>query len=501
MSPFISLLLKERIALLKRGGLLNLLVRSLGVLTIGLLVAPSGLGLAMLASRTPDKALYSALVGATAVAMFGFWLIGGIVFMAPLTLRIEVQAARALPISFRSLYAVGLLWGLGGLWLLYLAPPLVWFALHRGPLAFLAIACFAIVCGRLVSITTGTTVSLTHGWRRPVLLVLVFTLGTFLLFALLYHRVHLDAATLVRWDLLQRLRFTPPGALARALTGRSWESLGVLLLWLGILVFVDYRVQRHRLFGAGSAQGIHGSSSRALRLATRCGSGPALLVREGVLLLRLRPFRMVTLFGVAYFAVYPLMMPREEVTVVFAALLAAMPFIFLHPAAGNLLGIDCRSARNLALPVGGPELVQAKGWAVITLALALDGEFLATLALTGKFPGSPGFLLAFVLGLGATVLGSGTLFSTLMPHPVDLRRQYSVGNDAGSTLTFLSIGLWIGASVLLARFSWRTPAEWTLALAACAVHRYVSVPLISRSFEHRREWILDRLTRLGSTVS
>lgn len=450
------------------------------------------------------------------------WLAFAIVGRFEMTRHFDFRRLLALPVQFRTLYALRVLAGLSGLWIAVFGPTLLYLLVVRtaglpsAALALLATAALVVLLGRLVALVLLKLDDLNASWMTTAA-CLVLALAAVLAAEPVMKDRALDLTEQPVSELIaDRVRESPvlaaagylPGGLVAAIFesprdfGANLARLSALWLVAAGCMLVEYRTLRNERpvlsAGAGDVAGVHLPLGRILRGAKRLRPSTCLAVIEFDSSMRLRWVRGILLIGVL---VVPLVQTGRLLGIVQVFVVTG----FLLGLRSNVYGVTHRSiGERFLLPVRLVELATAGG-----KSLTLFPAFLCVIAVAWGWqrvgwPGLATFVLWFALPACFLIggYGVGAYSSARWPYPVDLG-PFSVKVPAAPggfavTLCFgcCAIGVPFLLEHLARNAAWGPPVAGLggLALILCALALGVllvrAADRVARADPHR---ILDSL--------
>ncbi len=450
------------------------------------------------------------------------WLVTTIVGRLEMSRHFDFRGLLALPVQFRTLYALRVGAGLTGPWLALFGPAILYVLVARtsglltAVLALFATVAVAVLLGRLVALVLLKLDDLNASWRTTAALLVLALAGAFAVEPVMKDRaldltdqpvIELIADEVRESRVLAAAGYLPGGLVAAIFeaprdVGANLARLVVLWLAAAGCMLVEYRLLRNErpILSArtGEIAGVHLPLARILRRAKRVRPSTCLTLIEFDGMMRLKWVRGILLLG-GFLA--PLVQTGRLLGIVQALIITG----FLLGLRNNVYGVAHRSiGERFLLPVRLVDLATAAGKSLTLFPAFIFGVAVAWAWQRVGWPGWGTFALWLALPAGILIGGSGfgAYSSVRWPYAVDLgpyamKMQPSPGG-LGATVCFF--GFAIGTPFLLESLapsvSWGPPMAVVggLALILCALALGVLVARaadrVARVDPHR---ILDSL--------
>ena len=450
------------------------------------------------------------------------WLVTTIVGRLEMSRHFDFRGLLALPVQFRTLYALRVGAGLTGPWLALFGPAILYVLVARtsglltAVLALFAMVAVAVLLGRLVALVLLKLDDLNASWRTTAALLVLALAGAFAVEPVMKDRaldltdqpvIELIADEVRESRVLAAAGYLPGGLVAAIFeaprdVGANLARLVVLWLAAAGCMLVEYRILRKESSvpstGRGDVAGVHLPLARILRRAKRVRPSTCLTLIEFDGVMRLKWVRGILLLGVF---LAPLVQTGRLLGIVQVFVITG----FLFGLRNNVYGVAHRSiAERFLLPVRLVDLATSAG-----KGLTLFPAFIFCVAVAWAWqrvgwPGLATFVLWLALPAGILIggYGFGAYSSVRWPYAVDLgpyamKIQPSPGGLAATVGFF---GFAAGTPFLLESLapsvSWGPPVAAGVGLALILGAPVIGVLLVraadraARADPHR---ILDSL--------
>lgn len=463
MPAVLQLLARDWLGEQRLRGYASLVMRLVLGALLALVMIPAAAVLGRALAGVPSPGVRENVAMSIALTSTGTWLVAGCLFGARLSLDFDFRRLLVLPISFRRLFAVRVVAGLGGRWLLLFAPLLlaVAWAGSRGGFALvrssIGIALWAIVLAQLVTAAIVRFRRIARSGRSALALFVVLVVASVAVFAVIKGGWPAVSRAIERFVPLAGrlpssalLRWSPPGVLGHGLVhDMPLVDLVALAAYAGLAVWLSARMVRVSYFnprGEPADQGTARRTARQSGWAARGAVTRALVVADLTTLSRIPNIRVLMLFGLAYCPVFTLAMAHGEgFTGPYLLALLVFPFMMTGTLKSNLFGLDARSnVPLLSMPLTGGDILRAKLLAINLLT----GVLIASVALAVAIMRPPSLTFGDFL-VAASVIATAFLVSDIVgsvgslkwPKAISWGKAFPSANQAGSNALFLSLGV------------------------------------------------------------